>query len=128
MFQSTVYRLKRLVSWDRIFCVTVSESYKDEILREVPEFLSENVIVEPQRRETCPAHGIGALYIYKKDPQAVIITEAADRIVKPQSLYLKTLKVAANYAFQTRKLVTLGINLAIPILAMVILRKVRNSL
>lgn len=109
LFQSTVYRLKRLVSWDRIFCVTVSESYKDEILREVPEFLSENVIVEPQRRETCPAHGIGALYIYKKDPQAVIITEAADRIVKPQSLYLKTLKVAANYAFQTRKLVTLGI-------------------
>ncbi len=109
LFQSTAYRLRRLVGWDRMFCVTVSESYKKEILKEVPEFLPENIIVEPQRRETCPAHGVGALYIYQKDPQAVIITEAADRIVKPKSLYLKTLKAAALYSFETKKLVTVGI-------------------
>ena len=114
LFQSTVFRLRKLVSWERMFCVTVSESYKREILKEVPEFLPQNVIVEPQRRETCPAHGIGALYIYKKDPQAVIITEAADRIVKPLRLYIKTLKAAAYYAFETKKLVTIGIKPSYP--------------
>lgn len=109
LFQSTVLRLRKLVGWNKMFCVTVSESYKREILRQVPEFLPQNIIVEPQRKETCPAHGVGALYIYRQDPEAVIVTEAADRVVKPLKLYLKTLRTAAYYAFETKKLVSVGI-------------------
>ncbi|GAG54415.1 unnamed protein product [marine sediment metagenome] len=89
--------------------MTVSEGYKKEILKEVPRLPAENIIVEPARRETGPAHGLGATYIYKKDPEAVIITEAADRLVKPVSRYLKTLKVAAEVAFKERTLVALGV-------------------
>jgi len=90
--------------------VTVSAAYKEEILKEVKELPSENVIVEPARRETGPAHGLGALYISRRDPEAVIVTEAADRLVKPVSAYLKTLKVAAEYAFQNQKMVTIGVS------------------
>ncbi|BCX14815.1 MAG: mannose-1-phosphate guanylyltransferase [Patescibacteria group bacterium] len=114
LFQTTAYRLNKLVDWEKIFCVTVSEEYKKEILKQVKEFLPENIIVEPARRETAPAHGVGALYIYKKDPEAVIVTEAADRLVKPARLYLKTLKAAASYAFDTKKLVTVGIKPTYP--------------
>jgi mannose-1-phosphate guanylyltransferase len=102
------------VDWEKIFCVTVSEEYKKEILKQVKEFIPENIIVEPERRETAPAHGVGALYIYKKDPEAVIVTESADRLVKPVRLYLKTLKTAASYAFDTKKLVTVGIKPTYP--------------
>ena len=74
-------------------------SYR-EILKEIPEFAPGNILVEPARRETGPAHGLGASYIAKIDSDAVIITEAADRLVKPVLRYLATLQTAAEYAYE----------------------------
>lgn len=107
--QITSYRFSKILPWKKIYCVTVSNDYKKEILREVPLFVPENVIVEPARRETGPAHGLGAAYIYKKDPEAVIITESADRLVEPVSHYLKTLQVAAKVAFEKKVLIAMGV-------------------
>src|SRR3989344_5312402 len=56
--QITVGRLNHILPWERILVVTVSEAYKKEALKEVPSLLPENVIVEPARRETGPAHGL----------------------------------------------------------------------
>jgi mannose-1-phosphate guanylyltransferase len=107
--QITVSRLEKIISLEKIYIVTVSEDYKDEILREIPKFYKDNIIVEPARRETGPAHALGAIHIYKKDPDAVIITEAADRIVRPLPLYLNTLLDAANVAYSEKVLVAMGI-------------------
>lgn len=89
--------------------VTVSGEYKDEIIKEVPQIIPGNIIVEPARRETGPAHGLGALYIYKRDPNAVIMTEAADRLVDPIPVYLKTLESAAKVAFENKIMVAMGV-------------------
>src|SRR3989337_2257888 len=62
LMQITFARFMEILPKERIFCVTVSDEYKKEILKEIPGFVKENIIVEPQRRETGPAHGIGALY------------------------------------------------------------------
>lgn len=107
--QITVARLQKILPLDRIFIVTVSEEYKAEILREIPEFITANIIVEPARRETGPAHALGAIHIYKKDSDAVIITEAADRLVKPLPLYLNTLLDAAKVAYTEKILIAMGI-------------------
>lgn len=107
--QITVARLQKIIPLEKIFIVTVSDDYKKEILEELPGFHPENILVEPARRETGPAHGLGALYINKKDPDAVIITESADRLVRPVSLYLKTLQAAAKIAYEERKLLAMGI-------------------
>lgn len=109
LMQITSERFNKMLPWERIFCVTVSEEYKKEIIREVPDFLPKNIIVEPARRETGPAHGIGAAFISKKDPEAIIITEAADRLVDPIHLYLKTLQKAAKLAFEKDVLITVGV-------------------
>lgn len=114
LMQITSYRFNKILPWNRIYCVTVSDEYKKEILAEVPEFLPENIIVEPARRETGPAHGLGALYIYKQDSDAVIITEAADRLVKPIPTYLKTLKAAASVAFRDKVLLAVGVEARYP--------------
>lgn len=107
--QLTFDRFKRLISPDRILCITVSEDYKKEILNEVPEFKKENIIVEPARRETGPAHALGAWVIHQKDPDAVIITEAADRLVKPVGRYLEVLGACSKLAYEDKKLVALGV-------------------
>lgn len=107
--QITLYRLNKILSWERIFVVTVSEGYKREILKEVPQMRSENILVEPARRETGPAHGLGALFIYKKDAEAVIITESVDRLVKPVERYLKILETAAQVAFENKTMIAMGV-------------------
>ena len=109
LLQITAERFNKVLPWEKIFCVTVSEDYKKEILAEIPQFKPENIIVEPARRETGPAHGIGALYIYNKDKDAVIITEAADRLVNPVSRYLQTLKVSAKLAYNEKVLISVGV-------------------
>lgn len=107
--QLTFERFKRSIPVEKIFCVTVSEDYKKEILNEIPEFKKENIIVEPARRETGPAHALGAWVIQRKDPDAVIITESADRLVKPVGRYLEVLEACAKVAYEDRKLVALGV-------------------
>ncbi len=107
--QITAKRFSEILAWEKIFVVTVSNEYKSEILKEVPQLLARNIIVEPTRRDTAPAHGIGATFIYKKDPDAVIITESADRLVKPVRQYLTTLKAAAKVAYEKRVLVAMGV-------------------
>ena len=107
--QITLHRLSKILPWEKIFVVTVSEIYKKEIIKEVPEVLPSNIFVEPARRDTGPAHGLGALYIHKLDPDAVIMTEAADRLVKPVEKYLETLEVAADIAYSDKVLIAMGV-------------------
>ena len=112
--QITVGRLNHVLPWERIFVVTVSEAYKKEALKEVPGLLPENVIVEPARKETGPAHGLGATFIFKKDPEAVIITESADRLVDPLEKYLETLLASAKEAFEQKVLIAMGVKARYP--------------
>src|SRR3990172_3935999 len=60
LMQLTFIRFLKMVPAERIYCVTVSEEYKEEIIKEIPEFVKGNIIVEPARRETGPAHALGA--------------------------------------------------------------------
>lgn len=112
--QITAKRFSKILPWERIYCVTVSEAYKKELLKEIPKFKAENIIVEPARRDTGPAHGIGAAFIHKKDPDAVIMTESADRLVKPVSKYLKTLSAAAELAYKEKVLIAVGVKARYP--------------
>ncbi|MFA6072402.1 MAG: sugar phosphate nucleotidyltransferase [Janthinobacterium sp.] len=107
--QLTFLRFQKLVPTEKIFCVTVSEDYKNEILKEIPDFIAENIIVEPARRETGPAHALGAYIIMKQDPDAVIVTEAADRLVSPVHRYLDVLTASAAVAYTKKVLVALGV-------------------
>ncbi|MGA3291945.1 MAG: sugar phosphate nucleotidyltransferase [Candidatus Microgenomates bacterium] len=107
--QVAVNRFTEILPMERIFIVTVSEDYKREIIKEIPKFLKENIIVEPARRETGPAHALGALFIESKDPDAVIMTESADRLVKPVSRYLETLSTAAKVAYEKHVLIAMGV-------------------
>lgn len=112
--QITLKRLNEVLPWEKIYIVTVSEEYKKEILKEVPQMVPKNIIVEPARRETGPAHGLGALYISLKDPDAVILTEAADRLVKPVAKYLKTLEMAAKVAYENKVMIAMGVEARYP--------------
>jgi len=112
--QITAYRFNKIIDWDKIFAVTTSDAYKKEIIKEIPEFLPRNIIVEPMKRNTAAAHALGALYISKQDPNAVILNESADHLVDPQREYFKNLFAAAEAVFGRDLLLSVGIKPTYP--------------
>ena len=64
--QVTAQRFAKILPWENIFFVTTKDSYKKELKKEIPQAHVKNIIVEPAKRNTGPAHALGALHIYKK--------------------------------------------------------------
>lgn len=112
--QITSYRFNKILPWEKIFAVTTNEDYKREIIKEVPEFLPKNIIVEPMKRNTAAAHALGAVHIYKIDPEAVILNEAADHLVDPQREYFANLMAAAESVYKEDLLLAIGIKPTYP--------------
>ena len=110
LMQITSERLGKIIPWKNIYVITVSNAYKKEIVKEVPKLHPKNIIVEPMRRDSAPAYALGAMHIYKKDPNAVIINSAADHLLSPQKEYKDTLMVCSEVAYKEKVLVAVGIH------------------
>ena len=109
LFELTIDRVRKLLPWKRIYVGIVGNKYKEIILGLCPRLPPANIIVEPEGRDSGPAHGLGALYIRKKDPDAVIVNAAADQIIDPEKNYLKAMSVAAEYAYGSKMLIAVGV-------------------
>ncbi len=108
MVQVTAERLKKLVDWDRMIVVT-NEIYADEIKRQLPKIPEQNIISEPQKKETALAMLVGALYAKSLDPKAVIMNAASDHIVTKEDEFERVMKLAVETAGENDYLVTIGI-------------------
>lgn len=109
LFQTTVKRFEGFVPWERMFVITTTEAYGKIVQKQAPKIPSKNIIVEPLRRDTTMAYGLGALYIQKIDPESVIVTETADHPIENVPVYLKNFMTSAMAAAQGDILVTTGI-------------------
>lgn len=112
--QVTAQRFAKILPWENIFFITTKDSYKKELRKEIPQAKSKNIIVEPAKRNTGPAHALGALHIYKRDPDAVIVNEYSDHLMYPEKRYIKTINVAAEAAYKSKYLVAIGIKPTYP--------------
>lgn len=108
LFQETIRRVKGLVPLSRVFVIT-NKDYLDEIEQQEPLLVEKNIIAEPVKRNTALAMGVAAAYVYKKDPDAVIINLATDHLITENDVYRDTLATAAAFAQEHRCLVSVGI-------------------
>ena len=90
MIRQTVDRILPLVQIERVFVVTL-EKYADETLRHVPELPRENLIAEPEGKNTAPAIAIGMLKIEKLDPNAVTLVLPADHAIGEEEAFREVL-------------------------------------
>ena len=51
----------------------------------LPQVPAENVIAEPMGRDTAAAIGLGAAAIFRRDPDATIVSTHADQLIEPAS-------------------------------------------
>lgn len=113
LFRLTFERALKITTADKIF-VTTSLKYVDEIKKEAPEISRDQIIGEPIRRDTAMGFAIGALYISKKDPDAVIVNLASDHLITPMGIFAKDAKLAASIAYNKNEFVTIGIKPKFP--------------
>ena len=113
MIQHTVDRLKDLVGIENTYIVT-NEMYKNLILEHLPNLPIENIIVEPEAKNTAPCIGLAAVHISKKNPDSKMIVLPADHLIKFNELFLDTLETALEAIDEGENIVTIGITPSYP--------------
>ena len=108
MMQITAKRVNQIVPWKKIIVVS-NKLYLDEVVKQLPQVPKENIISEPEKKDTALAMLVGSLYAKSKDPDAIIINAASDHVVPDELEYVRTMKAAAKVAFRKKQLVTIGI-------------------
>jgi len=113
MIQETVDRLGGLVDEDRIV-VVVGEAHSKEINQQLAQIPTENILVEPQGKNTAPCIGLAAVHIRARDKDAVMIVLPSDHLIKNANRFRKIVRVAAAVAIEGKSLVTIGIEPTFP--------------
>lgn len=108
MIQLTVERILPLVAMEDIYVCTNAD-YAELVAEQLPELPRENILCEPEGKNTAPCIGLGAAVMEKKYGEAVMFVLASDSYIKYNSIFINALKDAAAVAQAGENLVTVGI-------------------
>ena len=108
LLQHTVDRLRLLIPSNQILILT-NELYSDLVLEQIPDFESDQVILEPSMRNTAPCLLYASLKIQNLNPVAQIIVAPSDHWINESDLFIENLKEAFNHCLKNQALITFGI-------------------
>lgn len=108
LFQTTYKRLTKLIPHENIYVLT-NEKYVEMVRDQIPGIKDEQIVPEPEMRNTAPSILLGAMKIYKKNPDALTVVAPSDHWIKEEDVFIDYLKTALEDATESDHLVTLGI-------------------
>lgn len=109
LMEIAVRRLDGLFEPEQIFVITNAE-YADMVAEELPRLPRENIIGEPQGRDTAAAIALGAAVIGGKDPEATISVFTADHVIRPVGCFRDVISRSMDAAeANPDALLTLGV-------------------
>jgi mannose-1-phosphate guanylyltransferase len=113
MIEETVQRLTPLFPDSKI--LTISNAAQAQTIKTLlPNLLEENILVEPQGKNTAPSLILATASIYLDNPSAVIAVLPADHLITDPETFLKKLTAGAQLASQSSELITFGIPPTLP--------------
>ncbi len=108
MFQETLDRISGLIPIENTLVIAGS-NIKESLLGNVPYLKEENLITEPESKNTCLAIGLAAVHIRSMDPHATVVVLSSDHYIRSPEKLLDVLKAAIDMASKGDYLITLGI-------------------
>ncbi len=108
MIQDTVERLKGIVDQKNIIIIT-NKIQKEGIIEQLPSIPEENIIEEPFGRNTAACIGLASIIVKSRDKDAVTLVLPADHIIRETDNFHQTLLKAADFATESKGLLTIGI-------------------
>ncbi|PZO12618.1 MAG: mannose-1-phosphate guanylyltransferase [Leptolyngbya foveolarum] len=114
LLQSTADRLLPLAPWESLFVITASH-LAEGVRAQLPEIPPENILVEPQGRDTAPAVAWATLEVAKRYGEEVVCGFfPADHYITDRQRYCDTLRAAADLAVREGAIATLSIHPTFP--------------
>lgn len=108
LIQMTQDRLKSICSFENMWIVT-GERYVDIVKDQLPEIPKENILAEPEARNTAPCIAYACWKIKQKDTDANIIVTPSDALVIDTAEYQRLIRIALDFTAQSDNIVTIGI-------------------
>ncbi len=109
LLELAIERLEGVFDRENILVLTNSE-YADLIREAIPDLPEENIIGEPDIRDTANAIALGAQLLAGRDENATMALFTADHVIRPQEKFVASVGLACEMAEQNaNSLVTFGI-------------------
>ncbi len=111
LIQRTIARVLPAVPAERILVVTAPEM-APTLRDQLPELPPENILVEPEGRNTAPCIGWGTVEISRRarSPDAIMVVLPADHLIDDEVEFRDLMLDCAQAARATNSLVTIGID------------------
>jgi mannose-1-phosphate guanylyltransferase len=109
LLQKAFDRAAALVPAEQVLVVT-GAAYVDEVARQIPGLRAENILGEPEGRDSLNAAAWPAAVLQARDPEAVIAQITADQLIDPMKKFVKSFEKAyALVEADPNVFVTLGV-------------------
>jgi mannose-1-phosphate guanylyltransferase len=108
LLETTVRRVENLVPWERVFILT-NAAQAEAVRKELPFLPPENVVAEPEKRDTAPACALAVGFARARDQEAICALLPADAVIHNTSVFQRQLTKAAEVAGERDALITFAI-------------------
>lgn len=113
LLQATASRLATLIPPQRTYVVTAAP-LQAQTVAQLPVVPLAQILSEPMGRNTAAAIGLAAWHLLQHDPAAVMVVLPADHAIADATAFCTSLRQAADVAWQTDMLMTLGVQPTYP--------------
>lgn len=108
LLQQTYDRFVKLIPKENIYIVT-NQTYKELTLHQLPDISEDQVLLEPQRRNTAPCIAYASNRIRAVNPKANIVVAPSDHLILKEQDFLECISKGLDFVGQHDVLLTLGI-------------------
>ena len=104
----TVDRISGFLPVENILILTNAQQHA-ATCAELPNFPAENILAEPDKRDTAPAIALAVGWVASRDPEASMIVLPADQLIQQEDEFHRIIRAAVQAAQQRDAIVTIGI-------------------
>jgi mannose-1-phosphate guanylyltransferase len=108
LLQQTYERFATICPSENIYIVT-NETYTDFVYKQLPDLPKDNILAEPQRRNTAPCVAYAAFKIGQKNPDANMVIAPSDHVISDEDAFREAILKAFDFTAKNNNLLTLGI-------------------
>ena len=108
LLAQTVERTSAVLPKENILILTNAQQVAGT-RADLPDFPEENIIAEPDKRDTAPAIALAVGWVAARDPEASMVVLPADALIQQEEEFQKVIRAAAQAAQLTDAIVTIGV-------------------
>jgi len=107
LLQQTFDRFKQIIPVENIYIVT-NKKYKELTMEQLPELKENQILLEPQRRNTAPCIAFAANRIRAVNPKANMVVAPSDHLILKEQDFLERIREGLEFVNKHKTLLTLG--------------------